>query len=235
MRLHGNIRSVASLSGCEQARMLDLMTAHYDNICSKKFREDLAEKHGVVILTDASGAIQGFTTFLTLHFDFQDNRVSVLYSGDTIIAQHCWGQLELFRVYGELFSSLLQQSPAPIYWFLLTKGIKTYGLLPLFFQNFYPSYATPTPAYEQQLLDSLAMRKFSDCYVKSQGIVRLIPRADRLKPELADIPGHQRGKRHIQFFLERNPGYVNGDELVCLARISAANFTPIAQRFVNVF
>ncbi len=233
MRLHGKIRSVSSLSAFEQDRMLALMMAHYDNIYPDKFQTDLAEKQGVVMLSDASGEIQGFTTFALVHLNFQGRRIATLYSGDTIIARHCWGQLELFRVYGELFTTLLRQYPSPTYWFLLTKGIKTYGLLPLFFQQFYPNCATPTPDYEQQLLDFLATRKFNGCYVKSQGIVRLTPQADRLKPALADVPNHKRCKPHIQFFLERNPGYVNGDELACLAQISASNFTHMAQRFMK--
>jgi len=105
--------------------------------------------------------------------------------------------------------------------------------LPLFFRNFYPNHAGPTPEYEQELLDHLAISRFNSSYLKECGIVRLVPQADCLKPSLSKIPEHQRCKPFVQFFLERNPGYVNGDELVCLARIAASNFTRMAQRFVN--
>lgn len=233
MRLTGEIRQVSSLSTVEQERMLSLMTAHYENVHLEKFLTDLAEKQEVVMLYDASEVLQGFTTFLVLDVAFRNSRISALYSGDTIITQQCWGQWELFRIYGHLFQTLLQKYPAPLYWFLLTKGIKTYGLLPLFFHQFYPAYSEPTPEYEQSLLDYLATYKFNSCYLKERGIVQLSPPADRLKPSLARIPDRKRQKPHVQFFLERNPGYVNGDELVCLASISNTNFTRMARRFVK--
>ena len=56
---------------------------------------------------------------------------------------------------------------------------------------------------------------------------------DRLTAELAAIPDSKREQPHVRFFLDRNPGYVNGDELVCLAEISEANLTSAALRFVK--
>jgi hypothetical protein len=214
--------------------MLILMTAHYDNVRHEKFFADLAEKQSVLLLYDTSRDIHGFTTFQVIESSFQGTTISALYSGDTIIAQHCWGQFELFRVYGRLFKTLLYKYTTPLYWFLLTKGIKTYGLLPLFFRVFYPNVATPTPAFEQHLIDHLADQKFGSAYLKEHGIVRLVPKADRLKSSLAEIPSHKRRKPYVQFFLARNPGYSHGDELVCLTRISASNFSGVAQRFVNL-
>ena len=136
-------------------------------------------------------------------------------------------------MYGGLFKTLLYEYTTPLYWFLLTKGIKTYGLLPLFFRLFYPNVATPTPVFEQYLIDHLANQKFGSSYLKEHGIVRSVPKADYLKASLAEIPVHRRHKPYVQFFLDRNPGYLHGDELVCLARISTSNFTRIAQRFVK--
>jgi len=34
------------------------------------------------------------------------------------------------------------------------------------------------------------------------------------------------------FFLEKNPGYVNGDELVCLTEIRNGNYTPAGERML---
>ena len=38
---------------------------------------------------------------------------------------------------------------------------------------------------------------------------------------------------HIAFFLERNPGFVRGDELVCLTRIDEQNLTPAGRRMAR--
>ena len=38
---------------------------------------------------------------------------------------------------------------------------------------------------------------------------------------------------HIAFFLDRNPGFVRGDELVCLTRIDDRNLTPAGRRMAR--
>ena len=234
MRLKGKIQTVRSLTKTDKDRMFSLMTLHYDNVNYEKFLSDLVEKESVLVLYDQTGSIQGFTTFMIIESVFQHQKIFALYSGDTIVDRHFWGQLELFRVFGGLFKKLLLEQREPLYWFLLTKGTKTYSMLPLFFKEFYPSYASPTPPYEQGLKDHLASEKFGTYYLKDEGIVRVCPQADRLKESLAQLPENKRLKQHVIFFTEQNPGYLDGDELVCLARISQPNFTRTALRFVNL-
>ena len=71
-------------------------------------------------------------------------------------------------------------------------------------------------------------------YLKERGVVRVLPRADRLQEDLARIPDHKRENPHVRFFVDNNPGYPEGDELVCIARISASNLTRLAKGFVKV-
>ncbi len=234
MRLKGKIQPVAMLSEADKERMFFLMTSYYENVKHKKFLHDLAEKEGVLALYDDTNEIQGFTTFMMIETSFQGEMIYALFSGDTIVDRRFWGQLELFRVFGRLFKKFLLEKREPLYWFLLTKGIKTYGLLPLFFKRFYPNYASATPEYEHALISHLASEKFGRFYLEDQGIVRIIPKANRLKENLAYIPANKYNKPYMKFFTKQNPGYVEGDELVCLARISPLNFTHRAQRFVKL-
>jgi hypothetical protein len=234
MKLKGTIHKVSALSEREHARMFALMTSHYENVNQEKFLRDLAEKDGVLLLSDETGEIQGFTTFLLLEFAVCRQPAYALYSGDTIINKTCWGQMELFRVFGGLFKTFLVDRKEPLYWFLLTKGIRTYLLLPLFFKEFYPNFSTETPVHHQHLITQLATLRFGEFYLKEQGIVRVLPRADRLQESLACIPEHRSQNPHVRFFTEKNPGYTEGDELVCLAQISASNFTRVATQFVRL-
>ena len=233
MKLNGTIHQVPALSESEKIRMFSLMGSHYDNVSLEKFVRDLSEKTGVILLRDAAGIIQGFTTFLFMKHEQNTGTISAIYSGDTIVDHLCWGQIELFRMFGALFRQCLEEQQAPVYWFLLSKGIKTYLMLPLFFRNFYPNYATEAPLNMQELIRELAGKKFGPCYQHEQGIVRMIPQADRLQEPFAVIPDNKRRNPHVHFFTERNPGYIDGDELVCLARVSPSNFTKMAQRFVK--
>ncbi len=234
MKLKGIIQEVSTVSARDQERMFSLMTSHYDNVKHEKFLNDLAEKDGVLVLYDETGEIQGFTTFMLMEFSVNNGSMYALYSGDTIITKICWGQRELFRVFAGLFKKILNDQKEPLYWFLLTKGIRTYLLLPLFFEIFYPNWKTETPTYEQELIDHLASLKFGEFYLREQRIVRVLPRADRLQEDLARIPDHKRKNPHVRFFVNNNPGYTEGDELVCIARISASNLTRIAKRFVKL-
>ena len=215
-------------------RMFLLMTAHYENVRQDKFLSDLAEKDGVLLLYDEVEIIQGFTTFMLMKNGMNGQTIHALYSGDTIIDKAFWGRRELFRVFGGLFRHYLEQQQEPIYWFLMTKGIRTYMLLPLFFENFYPNCMMKIPQEYQALRERLARQKFGDFYLKDRGIVRVQPRADRLQCELACIPEHKFNNPHVRFFAEHNPGYTDGDELVCLARISSDNLTRIGKRFAKL-
>ena len=132
-----------------------------------------------------------------------------------------------------MFQHYLQEQKEPLYWFLLTKGIKTYLMLPLFFKHFYPNCYTEMPQFTRALMEKFAEYKFGRCYLKAEGVVRMAPKADCLQQQFAAIPERKRKNVHVRFFTRHNPGYIEGDELVCLARISPSNFTPIAQRFVR--
>ena len=135
-------------------------------------------------------------------------------------------------MFAALLRELIERETPPLYWFLLSKGIRTYLLLPMFFRAFYPNYLTPTPPETQAIMDTFARAKFGAWHLEEAGIVRVWPPADRLTAELAAIPDSKREQPHVRFFLDRNPGYANGDELVCLAEISEANLTRAARRFM---
>lgn len=234
MKLNSVIQKIQELSEQAKTRMFSLMASHYNNVKQEKFLKDLEEKDGGIVLYDEHGTIQGFSTFLLLKHILGTQRVYALYSGDTIVNQQHWGQIELFRGFSGLFQKYLQEQKEPLYWFLLSKGIKTYLMLPLFFKHFYPNCYAGIPQSTRKLMQELAEYKFGTCYRKEEGIVRMTPRADCLQQQFAAIPERKWKNAHVRFFTRHNPGYIEGDELVCLARISPSNFTPKAQRFVTL-
>ena len=58
------------------------------------------------------------------------------------------------------------------------------------------------------------------------------PPADGAKSSARSNASHANDP-HIEFFAERNPGYVDGDELCCIARLTIENVTPAARRLVG--
>ena len=73
-------------------------------------------------------------------------------------------------------------------------------------------------------MQNLANKQFQECYDPVTGLVRF-PQPQILSPELRKIAPEKLQNPHVVFFAEKNAGYINGDELVCLTEISENNLT----------
>jgi hypothetical protein len=118
------------------------------------------------------------------------------------------------------------------YWLLLSAGYRTYRFLPVFWKNFRPSpgHETPDPLFD--LMGILARERFGTQFDASSGVVRF-DRPQWLKPRLAVVPEGRKRDKHIAFFLKRNPGWREGDELVCLTELHDGNLTAAGRRIVR--
>ncbi|HSK76524.1 MAG TPA: hypothetical protein VLQ45_08695, partial [Thermoanaerobaculia bacterium] len=92
-----------------------------------------------------------------------------------------------------------------------------------------PRNETPTPPEARELLDFLARERFGARFSPETGIVRF-SEPQVLREGLEEIPEGRLGDPHVAFFLERNPGWVRGDELVCLTELAEGNLTPAGRR-----
>jgi hypothetical protein len=69
---------------------------------------------------------------------------------------------------------------------------------------------------------------FGDAYHK--GILHFVESRGHLRESWAAIPEKDLRHEEVRFFLERNPGYKHGDELVCLCELTEDNLKPLSQR-----
>jgi hypothetical protein len=235
MKLDGRLVQAAALSAEERAQMFALMDSYYDGVSLAAFDADLAEKHWVIQLLDPrTEQLCGFSTQMLLRADVAGLPVSALFSGDTIVARDHWGDTALAHIWGRLALGLIGRlGPAELYWFLISKGYKTYRYLPLFFREFYPRYQAPTLERPQAVLDALARAKYPSAYDPSRGIIPAGTGKERLRPGVADISPERLRDPHVRFFEARNPRHARGDELCCLAPLTRANFTPAAWRVIG--
>lgn len=233
-RLISEISRSGKLSGCEKETMYQLMTTHYDRVSRTQFDQDLAEKDAVILLRDSTDhSICGFSTQKIMQLVVDGVLLRVIFSGDTIIARAYWGEQELGHAWSRLVAEIRNEQPEqPLYWFLISKGYRTYLYLPLFFHEFYPRYDRPTPPREQKILDLLALARYPQHYDLGRGLIVFPESHGNLKGDLAEISEHRLRNPHIRYFLERNPGYAEGHELACLAEISATNMRSYAARTV---
>lgn len=229
--MRGEVVRPEALGPAAKAQMLALMQAHFEGVQAAAFEADLEEKAWVVLLRDAGDRIQGFSTLMVMDAEVEGRPVRAVFSGDTIVAKEVWGPPTLPATWGRFVFELAEaEGDRPLYWFLISKGVRTYRYLPLYFHEFWPRPGRPVPAFEAQLLAQLAKAKFGDRFDEARGLVRAKAGGDRLKSELAEVPEGRLSDPHVAFFLEANPGYAEGDELACLAELTEANLTAAARR-----
>jgi hypothetical protein len=232
MTLTGRVIETAALTPADRECMLQLMQAHFYGVERAAFARDLAEKPWVIVLREADGSLQGFSTLCLLEETVQGTPVRAFFSGDTIIDRAHWGSLELERAWFDFLYQHIDAEPhLRWYWFLICKGYRTYRYLPVYFRRYFPS-PEPTPLFEQEVLDRLARRRFGQAYQPTTGVIRC--RHDyRLREGIGDIGERERRDPRIAFFEERNPGWQQGDELACLTDLGYGNLKRIGWRMLG--
>ncbi|MGK7906067.1 MAG: hypothetical protein AB4040_02405 [Synechococcus sp.] len=213
--------------------MFSLFNKHFSGVKRDEFEADLMAKQWVILLEDSDlGLLQGFTTLRFDSLKFNQEKITTLYSGDTIVDPSAWSQSRLVQAWLAAVLRLCQQYDGQrLYWLLISSGYRTYRFLPTFWKVFYPCCTAETPTYEGDLMQYLGRTYFGDRYDETAGVVRF-PHAYVLREELQEIAPGRLQNRHIRFFTERNPGHTQGDNLVCLTEISRENLTRAGQRML---
>ena len=233
MSLLPSISAQQQLNGETRERMLDLHVRHFAEVRREQFMLDLAEKDWVILLRTRDGALAGFSTQKLLSLAIGGRTIRFLFSGDTIVDRAHWNTPLLAGCFGHLMLRLLEvHGPDDLFWFLISKGFRTYRFLPVFFNRFWPAPDRPTPPEMAALLHEIAFHKFGAAYDRLAGVIRPAG-GDRLAPDLAAIPPARRQDPHVAFFLSRNPGFAQGDELACLAPIHPENLNAYARRVIH--
>ncbi|MBG7609704.1 MAG: hypothetical protein IZT55_02440 [Anaerolineae bacterium] len=214
--------------------MYTLFQKYYDLTTFENFTHDLNNKNWVIVIKCVeSQQIIGFSTLAFFESNVKNKPIGVLYSGDTIIDKKYWGTPELPKNWIKTVLSVGKEYPEPLYWLLISSGYKTYRFLSVFYKEFYPCYDKATPKDSQSIMNQLAKERFGEDYYQSLGIVRFSTGATPLKAGIADVKPNRLQDEHVKFFLEKNPGHINGDELVCLTVIHQNNFTPAGKRMAR--
>lgn len=229
--LKQELRAIDEVTQAEESRLLALMERHYAGITPGRFHHDLRAKTGVILLRDRSEVLRGFSTYQIEEKNVDGRSLRIVFSGDTVIQCEYWGGTALFRGFGSLVRDMADDRGPTPYWFLTSKGHRTYRMLPLFFQEFFPSTGVETPKWAARLIGALGTERFGQAFDASRFVVRHGGQADHLRTDLARVPERLTADPHVRFFLDHNPGYTVGDELACLARLTPDNMQPHARRF----
>lgn len=218
-------RTVPRLSLCAARRqkMLELMQCCYDGVEPARFFADLEAKHGVILLhSHGTQELVGFSSVRVEKERVQGQQVELIFSGDTVIHPDYWGQKALQAAFGRFILSRKLRHPfRPCLWLLLSKGVKTYALMVNNFPQSFPQPGKTMPPAYKTLCDRLARTWWPDAYDADRGVLHFVPQRDRVKPHLValDVDPDPQALPQVAFFLAQNPGYIQGDELICLAKL----------------
>lgn len=209
--------------------MAALYLGNYDGSSFELFRSDLAAKDEAILL-HFGGELVGFTTLKILSDTWDGKRIRAVYSGDTIVSPAHWGQQQLAFAWIAHAGKIKAAAPnAPLYWLLLVKGHRTFKYLPAFGLSFFPHWAIDRSDLKP-LADHLAACLFGADFRSDAGVVAFAESRGHLRADLALPTTEEMRRPDTRFFLNRNPGYRQGHELVCLCELEPRNMKPLTAR-----
>ena len=184
------------------------------------FRRDLAEKDYAILLRGTG--VCGFSTMKLVEVA----EMLVLFSGDTVVETSQRGQWGLAGGFGHMIKFVERMFPdETAYWFLISKGARTYRFLPTFFRRYVPG-----PVADADLsarLARVASALYPREYNPATGVLHFVGKKDRLRGDLLRMDTESVRFRAL------NPGWMNGDELCCLAPLATDNLNRLGLRVIE--
>ena len=216
---------VCELKKKDTKAMFEVFSKYYHNTSYEQFMTDLEEKDVVFLLLDAgTKEIKGFSTLVNLYVKVDGQEQRGCFSGDTILEKEYWGQGTLgiaFLKY--LFIQKIKNPFKPLYWFLISKGYKTYLLMANNFKTHYPRHEKETPTKEKSIIKAFSETLYGDHFDPETAVISFsrISSKDCLKAEITPISKELLLKNdRIKYFATKNPGWEEGHELACVAEMT---------------
>ncbi|MET0404845.1 MAG: hypothetical protein ABW123_20680 [Cystobacter sp.] len=219
--LKGATLARESLSATHRARMLALMQTCYAGVSAERFTRDLDDKQYVILLSSRrTGELVGFSTVRIAEVQLEGQTAEIIFSGDTVIHPDHWGQKELqMRFTRLLIQRKLRHPFRPLMWLLLSAGYKTYLLAVNHLPRTVPRHDWEPPRERLAFLNALSTKWFGDQFDAARGTVRFAEAHYRVREGISPIDREAAAHPDIAYFVRRNPGHVEGEELVCLAEL----------------
>jgi hypothetical protein len=196
----------------------------------RDYVEELIRHHGSIALFRApgDGKLVGLTALDVYPTVFEGRKIAVIFTSHVMLDEAFRGHNLLQRLGWRTFLKTRRRYPLlPIYWFFDSFGYRSYLLLPRNFRDFWPRHDHATPAWEQGLMNHLALEMYRDAWQPALGVVRHSGHK-RLRPDAA--PTAVGDDPDLAFYMRANPGHAEGDMLVCMCPLSVANLVTLGLR-----
>lgn len=229
-RIIADIVKVSDLNRKKIKNMFELMSRYYNNLTWENFIRDLKDKDDLVLIQDThqgKDEVGGFSTLKAVDITVEGEYITGIFSGDTIIDTNCRGgvvsQVQFLKY---LFAAKKRAvTGRKVYWILISKGYRTYRLIRSYFNRSYPNAFEHTPVFEKKLIDAFGGATFPEYYSPKKSIIYSGKSKDYLKDADIEITDGKLKNPDIAYFVKKNPGYMKGDELVCVAEVHLKNLS----------
>jgi|SRR5690554_236548 len=232
LRLRGlkiEVRRVASLTPAERAEVWDFASRFTDSTRSGFDASFETKRDAILIRKARRGPLVGLggVSVQLLEADDGSKRV-VIFPGDTLFDPAVRGK-SLVEQLGFLYflEARVRYPTRPIYMLYGTFSYKSYLMLPRNFAIFWPRRDRPTPSLERAFIDKAARCFYQNIRPNLDGNI-LATATKRLHSGVATVTPELLKNEDIRFFYEQNPGYDQGDVLLCLTPLSTANWWHLA-------
>jgi len=223
---------VPALDEAQARSMFALFERYYAEVTFERFLADLREKSHVLLFFEPEpgrprrwpGRVIGFSTALRSGLAAVPG-ATFLFSGDTVVDAAWQGGNLLQRAFFVLMLRTKLCHPVrPVYWMLISKGYKTYLLLTHHFPRGFPRHDAPTPPRLQRAMDAYYADRYPGAYDQARGVIDFGESHGAVRGRLAEPPPEALADPGVGFFLDRNPGWREGQELACIAEIRWRDF-----------
>lgn len=235
-KIFSQTKLVVHLTPSERATMFGLLSLEFLGVSRHDFIRDLEEKEVVMLIRKESrdGEIVGFSTLMTLELPIIGRKVKAVFSGDTTILPEFRSSTGFGIEIGRYFMKALEKFPEhEIYYILISKGWRTYKIMPFFFRHFAPKFGTEIKDTDKAVMDAFGRVKYPRDYDPDKGIIMFSKETQRLIPGSIDAVPPSEPDEHTKFFLEKNRTYLSGTELVCVAPVCEDNFAAAMIRLLR--
>lgn len=228
-KIYTRYHTVDNITVQEIRDMFKVFCRYYENTSLDQFIADLGKKTGAFIVRRATDdAIVGFSTLGIYSLKVDGRRVRGFFSGDTIVEKEYWGHGAINNAFlKRLLIEAIKDPFTAQYWFLISKGYKTFLLLSRNFPEYYPrpqEKASKDEAHMKNIVQAYCEQLFPGVLDKQSMLLDFGEGANCLKSDITPISADMREDADIAFFEQTNPGWERGCELPCLGRADLLNF-----------
>ncbi|PKN52687.1 MAG: hypothetical protein CVU55_05505 [Deltaproteobacteria bacterium HGW-Deltaproteobacteria-13] len=203
--------------------MHDVFVKYYYNADYQTFVQDLKKKIGAILVKKIDDdTIVGFSTIGIIEKEINKKRCLGMFSGDTVIEKEYWGLPNLQTAFLRfMIKTRIKYPLTNLYWFLISKGYKTYLLMANNWDSYYPKYDKTEDEKRKSIVKTFSNHLFEGVYDEKTGLLKFGDNYQKLKEDIAEITEEMKEKYpKISFFEQVNPTWREGTELPCLADIS---------------